>query len=238
MGQTVTTPLTLTLDHWTDVKTRAHNLSVEVRKGPWQTFCSSEWPSFGVGWPPEGTFNLSLISAIKRIIFQASGGHPDQVPYIIVWEDLVQNPTPWVRPWTTGAETVMVAVAAKPKVPPPDKPVPAPSAPMEIYPEIDDGSLLLDHPPPPYPQPASHARPPQVLPPADSRTTSETGPAAGTRSRRGRSPGGEGSGLDSATALPLRAYGPTPAPGELVPLQYWPFSSADMYNWKTNHSSF
>ncbi|ERE83902.1 neutral cholesterol ester hydrolase 1-like protein [Cricetulus griseus] len=238
MGQTVTTPLTLTLDHWTDVKTRAHNLSVEVRKGPWQTFCSSEWPSFGVGWPPEGTFNLSLISAVKRIIFQASGGHPDQVPYIIVWEDLVQNPTPWVRPWTTGAETVTVAVAAKPKVPPPDKPVPAPSAPTKIYPEIDDGSLLLDYPPPPYPQPASHARPPQVSPPADSRTASETGPAAGTRSRRGRSPGGEGAGFDSATALPLRAYGPAPAPGELVPLQYWPFSSADMYNWKTNHSSF
>ena len=32
MGQTVMTPLTLTFDHWTDVKTRAHNLSVEVKK--------------------------------------------------------------------------------------------------------------------------------------------------------------------------------------------------------------
>jgi hypothetical protein len=32
MGQPVTTPLTLTFDHWTDVKTRAHNLSVEVKK--------------------------------------------------------------------------------------------------------------------------------------------------------------------------------------------------------------
>ena len=24
----------------------------------------------------------------------------------------------------------------------------------------------------------------------------------------------------------------------LQPLQYWPFSSADLYNWKTNHPSF
>lgn len=34
MGQTVTTPLSLTLDHWTEVKSRAHNLSVQVKKGP------------------------------------------------------------------------------------------------------------------------------------------------------------------------------------------------------------
>ena len=64
-----------------------------------------------------GNFNLSLISAVKRIVFQASGGHPDQVPYIIVWEDLVQNLTSWVRPWIAGAETATVAVATKPKVP-------------------------------------------------------------------------------------------------------------------------
>jgi hypothetical protein len=42
------------------------------------------------------------------------------------------------------------------------------------------------------------------------------------------------------TALLLRAYvgEPPPCPNELAPLQYWPFSSADLYNWKTNHPSF
>jgi hypothetical protein len=84
MGQTVTTPLTLTQNHWTDVKTRAHNLSVEVKKGPWQTFCSSKWPTFGVGWPSQGTFSLPVILGVKRVIFQTAGGHSDQVPYIIV----------------------------------------------------------------------------------------------------------------------------------------------------------
>ncbi|MEJ1283826.1 hypothetical protein NN561_014801 [Cricetulus griseus] len=233
MGQTVTTLLTLTLDHWTDVKTRAHNLSVEVRKGSWRTFCSSEWPSFSVGWPSGGTFNLSIISAVKQIIFQATGGHPDQVPYIIVWQDLVQNPPPWMKPWTSGIGTATVAVAA-PKVPPSDSPAPTPTATPRIYPEIDDVSLL-DHPPPPYPQPVPHAAPQA---PTDSWTASEIGPAAGTRSRLGRSPEGSGAGPDSTIALPLQAYGPTPAPGELVPLQYWLFSSADIYNWKTNHPSF
>jgi hypothetical protein len=42
-------------------------------------------------------------------------------------------------------------------------------------------------------------------------------------------------------ALPLRVHigGPPPAaPHALVPLQYWPFSSSDLYNWKTNHPPF
>lgn len=32
MGQSLTTPLSLTLDHWKDVHDRAHNQSVEVKK--------------------------------------------------------------------------------------------------------------------------------------------------------------------------------------------------------------
>lgn len=100
MGQTVMTPLSLTLDHWTEVKARAHNLSVEVKKGKWQTFCSSEWPTFGVGWPLIGTFSLDVICAVKNIIVQREpGSHPDQQPYIVVWQDLAQDPPSWVQPW-------------------------------------------------------------------------------------------------------------------------------------------
>ena len=73
MGQSVSTPLSLTLEHWKEVRVRAHNQSVEVRKGPWQTFCASEWPTFGVGWPPEGAFDLSLIAAVRQIVFQEEG---------------------------------------------------------------------------------------------------------------------------------------------------------------------
>ena len=70
MGQTVSTPLSLTKDHWTDVRARGQNLSVIVKRKPWLTFCSSEWPAFGVGWPAEGTFDLPTIRAIKAIVFQ------------------------------------------------------------------------------------------------------------------------------------------------------------------------
>ena len=65
VGKTVTTPLTLTQNHWTDVMTRANNLSSDVKKGPWQTFCSSKWPAFSVGWPSQGNFSLPVILGVK-----------------------------------------------------------------------------------------------------------------------------------------------------------------------------
>lgn len=35
MGQSLSTPLSLTLDHWTEVRTRVHNLSVEIKNSKW-----------------------------------------------------------------------------------------------------------------------------------------------------------------------------------------------------------
>lgn len=244
MGQTSSTPLSLTLDHWSEVRERAHNLSVEVKKRPWQTFCTSEWPTFGVSWPPEGTFNFSIILAVRTVVFQETGGHPDQIPYIEVWKSLVESPPPWVKPWIHAtAETgkVKVAVAAA-TAPPPESRPGGPTQPRSrLYPEIDDQAWLQVQPPP-YPLPGTpppFAGPPNADNGIEGDREARAGPAAGTRSRRGRSPEGEG-GPDSTTALPLREYvgGPPPGPNDLVPLQYWPFSSADLYNWKTNHSSF
>lgn len=82
MGQSLTTPLSLTLDHWKDVHNRAHNQSVEVKKkkGKGQTLYTSEWPTFGAGWPVNGTFNKIIILQVKDRVVH---GHPDQVSYII-----------------------------------------------------------------------------------------------------------------------------------------------------------
>ena len=89
MGQTVSTPISLTKDHWTDVRARGQNLSVIVKKKPWHAYCTSEWHTFGVGWPLEGTFDLPTIRAVKAVVFQEGpGSHPVQQPYITVWEDL------------------------------------------------------------------------------------------------------------------------------------------------------
>ena len=94
------------------------------RKGPWHTFYASEWPTFDVGWPPEGTFDLTVIFEVKAIVFQDEpGSHLDQQPYITVWQDLVQNPPLWVKPWIPqqkpGSQAlVLCGPKVKLKVPP------------------------------------------------------------------------------------------------------------------------
>ena len=100
MGQTKTSPLPLMLSHFSDVRERAHNLSTDIRRGKFQTYCMSEWPTFDEGWPQEGTFHLPIILKVKAVIFRDKpDGHPDQVPYILVWQDMIENPPPWLKPF-------------------------------------------------------------------------------------------------------------------------------------------
>ena len=44
-------------------------------------------------------------------------------------------------------------------------------------------------------------------------------------------------GPADSTALPLRAMGPPNETGEQLML-YWPFSTSDLYNWKTQNAKF
>lgn len=73
---------------------------MDVRKRFWRTFCSPEWPAFDVGWPPEGTLDLIVISAVKDNVMQKRlGSQPDQVTYILIWGNLAQEPPSWLKPW-------------------------------------------------------------------------------------------------------------------------------------------
>ncbi|XP_040121547.1 uncharacterized protein LOC120881874 [Oryx dammah] len=113
MGQSTPTPLSLITDHFSDFKSRAQNLSLLVKKSKLVTFCSAEWPAFDVGWPQEGTFSLPTIRAVKeKVLTPGPAGHPDQAPYILVWQDLVKNPPGWLKPF----------VLAPPKTPHPSSP--------------------------------------------------------------------------------------------------------------------
>lgn len=112
MGQTPSTPLGLVLSHFKDVKSRAHNLSVLVKKGKFSVLCRNEWLTFNAEWPEEGTFDLEIIREVERVIFQPHGGHLDQVPYIMVWKDLVENPPPWVKVFLPKQVKILAAGAA------------------------------------------------------------------------------------------------------------------------------
>lgn len=90
-------PLNMVLAHFKEVKTRAHNLLLDVSKKKMHMYCSSEWPTFRVGRPLEGTFYLSTVLVVEDKVLQKVQGHPEQVPYIVVWEDFVANPLSWVK---------------------------------------------------------------------------------------------------------------------------------------------
>ncbi|XP_038176240.1 LOW QUALITY PROTEIN: uncharacterized protein LOC119808022 [Arvicola amphibius] len=249
MGQSLTTPLSLTLQHWRDVQDFANNQSVEVRKRRWVTFCSSEWPTFNVGWPRDGTFDLNIISQVKsKMMDPGPHGHPDQVAYIVTWEAMAYDPPPWAKPFVPpkpllppSAPTLPPPVSSSPAGPPirsslyptltdPSKTKPPPP---QVLPAGDDLLVdLLTEDPPPY---REQALPPQV---ADS-TDENEGPAAPSPAApspmaarlRGRRDQQLAADSTSSQAFPLRTGGN----GQL---QYWPFSSSDLYNWKNNNPSF
>ena len=59
MRQTESTPLNIQVNYWRQVRERGKNVSVVVKKGKLVTLCSSEWPTFRIGWSPVGTFDQS-----------------------------------------------------------------------------------------------------------------------------------------------------------------------------------
>ncbi|XP_029422110.1 uncharacterized protein LOC115071346 [Nannospalax galili] len=226
MGQHLTTPLSLTLDHWREVKSRAHNQSVEIKKHQWITFCSSEWPTFNVGWPRDGTFDSDVILQVKAKIFSPGlTGHPDQVAYIVTWENLSLEPPPWVTPFLSPTRRVPL-----PSAPNPDPsttslcPVVVKQKPVLPPDESAPADLLSENPPPYRPPPQATA----AVPGDAQAEGSEVAPspiAGWLRDRRGQG--------DSSHILPLQLAG-----GEGNQLQYWPFSASDLYNWKTHNPSF
>uniref|UniRef100_A0A5F9D197 CCHC-type domain-containing protein n=1 Tax=Oryctolagus cuniculus TaxID=9986 RepID=A0A5F9D197_RABIT len=197
MGQAVSTPLSLTLAHWPDVRARGSNLSLLIKKAKWQTFCASEWPALGVDWPPEGSFHLPLIQRVKEAVFQPGKyGHPDQQPYILVWQELCENPPDWVKSFqapneSLATENISTKTLRLTKSPFPRSPV---------LPESQSDLLNFD----------------------------------GTQSRRVHNL------EDVAVTLPLRPVGSLldGEGGGMQILQYWPFSSSDLYNWKNNNPPF
>uniref|UniRef100_A0A8C3VUX5 Gag polyprotein n=1 Tax=Catagonus wagneri TaxID=51154 RepID=A0A8C3VUX5_9CETA len=261
MGQSVTTPLSLTLQHWKYVRNTASNQSVDVRKKKWIALCSTEWPTFDVGWPQEGAFNLNIILQVKaKIINPGPRDHSDQVAYIVTWEALVNDPPPWVKPFITP-ECPPLTLSSPSSVPSaPFLPSMAPTtsslypaliedthsaqpkvkkpeepktAPPKVLPPSQDLLIdLLSDEPPPY----QGSEPGQ---PGEAEITTK-GPAEGSpvpekpapSPMAGRLRGRREPPPDSTShAFPLRA-------GLNGQPQYWPFSASDLYNWKNNNPPF
>ena len=87
-------------DHFSDVRARAYDLLLQVTKNKLITFCSAEWPAFQVRWSLERTFQPSIIRVVKeKVMAPDPWGHPSQVAYVMVWQDLIKDPLEWLKPF-------------------------------------------------------------------------------------------------------------------------------------------
>jgi hypothetical protein len=99
MRQAQVTPKTLLLSHFSEIRAKGHNYGMEIKKGKFDTLCSAEWPTFNVGWPPQRTFSLDMIKKVRDVINRPGlHGHPDQYPYVLMWQTLVEDPPSWLWP--------------------------------------------------------------------------------------------------------------------------------------------
>uniref|UniRef100_A0A8C6YUC6 Core shell protein Gag P30 domain-containing protein n=1 Tax=Nothoprocta perdicaria TaxID=30464 RepID=A0A8C6YUC6_NOTPE len=244
MGQSQSTPLSLFVERFQDVKRRGHDLSVEVKKNKLIKYCSSEWPTFDVGWLRTGSLDTQLVRKVKRkILSPGQGGHPDQIPYIIVWEDLVEKPPEWLRPFISHKPDALVVKETQALlatgVGKGDKKKVEILQNSQTYPSLEE--LGNENPPPYAPVPVT---PEGAI--SSSRVTSATelGSPPGRDEPQGVNNGVPGRTQQeeyelrssSVQIYPLRAL--RSRPDRERTYQYWPFSSSDLYNWKSQNPSF
>lgn len=161
MGQGSSTPLSLMIDHFSDFRTKAHNLSMEVKKNKLITLCSAEWLTFSVDWPRERTFDLQTIQAVKhRVLSSGPYGHSDQSPYILVWHSMVKDPPKWLKPFLSQGSQEEPQILVTKTQPEKGKSKPAVFQDSSPYPSLSD--LEAEAAPPPYvPQPGPRPHSPE-----------------------------------------------------------------------------
>jgi hypothetical protein len=220
---------------------------MEIKKGKFNTLCSVEWPTFNVGWPPQGTFSLDTIKKVQDIINRPGlHSHPDQYPYILMWQTLVEDPPSWLQPFiheSPADRPTILAVSGNIPIPvtSPKKPI------LQKEPILHPSLIDLDFEVNPLPFAAAVLLQPEVAgppePPHSSASPSAplvSGPVRGLRPRKQReeTPEEEPSSTSTgAPILPVRALGGAD-PGRGRTYQYWPFSSSDLYNWKAQNPPF
>ena len=65
------------------------------------TSCETEWPTFGVNWPSQSTFDPEIAGAVVNTTL-GKPSHPDQIGYILPWAKATFNPPHWMK--TKGKE--------------------------------------------------------------------------------------------------------------------------------------
>lgn len=89
-------PLECFIKNFQDFKKRAEGYGVSVDAFTLRKFCELEWPTFNVDWPSTGTYDINLCLGVRQVVY-GRPGHPDQIPYIDVWIDILTDQPSWLK---------------------------------------------------------------------------------------------------------------------------------------------
>jgi hypothetical protein len=64
------------------------NYGVKLTPNKLKVLCEVDWPVLGIGWPPEGSLDKTVVNEVYRVIV-GRPGHLEQFPYIDCWQDAV-----------------------------------------------------------------------------------------------------------------------------------------------------
>ncbi|XP_053075448.1 protein chibby homolog 3 isoform X5 [Acinonyx jubatus] len=182
----------------------------------------------------------SLPSTKSGIISRPKMGHPDQLPYIITWQDLVEDPPSWLKPFLAPCPLEPKRILALQGTEKKENKKSLTQLSAPLYPVLQGGTeeeLIF---PPPYNPPRmleEHHPPPLGETDAVPRAGGGNAPVGSPPFTRQRAQREQSVSAADSTILPLRATGPPDAEGN-QPYHYWPFATSDLYNWKAQNPKF
>nr|KAF6456980.1 hypothetical protein HJG63_011604 [Rousettus aegyptiacus] len=231
------TPLQCLLNHFKDFRRRAQVYGACVTPFDLQRFCQLDWPTFGTGWPPEGSLDLQTAFQVRNIIC-GNSGHPDQAPYIDVWIDIVSDAPKYLKDCRSGKESkttpksVLFSTPKEPK----EKPSRQRSNPLDPVLQAPPEDPEITDPPPyapydPVLSPSNREAKPLLSPPHTCIGVVYQSPQYSVTVPD----------LSNWTAVlaPLWPLAPLVGRETQRPFMvYVPFSTSDLYNWKHQNPSF
>ncbi|KAM7330648.1 uncharacterized protein [Alexandromys fortis] len=149
----VDTPLKCVLENFDLLYTRKVKKSYfgHITKEKLQTLCEQKWPTLGVEWPPEGTFDPKVAWAVSLAVV-GRRDLMDQFGYIVPWAQATSKPPVWMKKY------IIVNGLHSPSPRPPQS-----QPQLQPLTQPPPQSQPLSQPPtqsPPQPQPLTQPQPP------------------------------------------------------------------------------
>lgn len=240
-------PLECLIKNFTDFQERARGYGATVNVYDLRKFCELEWPAFGVGWPDVGTLDVGRAGAVRTMCY-GSPGHPDQIPYINTWIDILVDKPSYLKdcgcPQGKGEKGERAKVFLAKQAPKGPRGPPVLPTPPESPGRGRRREAAAPPPPPPPPPPLAPAPPPYAAP-AGASGSGATAPEKPQPDSTVSSPHHTRSGAEfgvpgeaqAAGLYPLRETGERDGAGRQL-RTYVPFTTSDLYNWKNQNPPF